>query len=217
MRHLASRCGSILLTTVLVGLLVAPGCDSVEPPPDQKQQAASPVSPTPDESGQAVPEGNSSPEPPPVEIGPPPTELPPPTGSWPTGSQTPQPQPQASPAPVAPAVPSPAAPAGNVQLSAGVALPQTGPTGILMSFGIDYEFAQGGPDPNVQYGWIIQRRQGQPAAVPVKLKNKGTLQTMAPGWEPREGPFQCYLIELRSDGTRRQISQPADLSTVGEG
>jgi hypothetical protein len=117
--------------------------------------------------------------------------------------------PVANPAP--PTQPAAAPPVANqpqtpaVELSTGVALPQTGPTGILMAFSVDYVFTPG-PNPSVQYGWVIQRRRGQPIVQPVTLKQKGTLELLAPGWRPEEGPFQCFLVEVRKDGARRQIS-----------
>ena len=98
-----------------------------------------------------------------------------------------------------------------VRLSAGVALPQTGPTGRLMSFSIDYQFTRGGPTPEVRYVWVIERTKGKPAAQLVRLNDKGTLRTFIPGWRPEEGPFQTYVEELSKDGSRRKISRAVSL------
>jgi hypothetical protein len=46
----------------------------------------------------------------------------------------------------------PAANQPAIQLSAGVALPQTGPDGTLMSFSVDYAFLQGEPVPKTMFG-----------------------------------------------------------------
>ena len=98
-----------------------------------------------------------------------------------------------------------------IRLSAGVALPQTGPTGRLMSFSIDYQFTHGGPTPEVRYVWVIERTKGKPAAQLVRLKDKGTLRAFIPGWRPEEGPFQTYVEELAKDGSRRRISRAVSL------
>ena len=49
----------------------------------------------------------------------------------------------------------------SIQLSAGVALPQTGPDGTLMSFSVDYEFAQGEPSTDGDF-WVIERARQAP-------------------------------------------------------
>ena len=82
-----------------------------------------------------------------------------------------------------------------IKLYAGTSLPQTGPDGTLMSFSIDYQFTQGGPDPTAKYVWVIERSQGDPYQRPVQLNGKGTLQILLPGWRPGEGPFQSHIAE----------------------
>lgn len=93
-----------------------------------------------------------------------------------------------------------------IKLSAGVALPQTGPTGTLMSFSVDYQFTQGGPDPTAKYVWVIKRSQGDPYQRPVQLNSKGTLQTLIPGWRPEEGPFQSHIAEVSDEEALVKVS-----------
>ena len=117
----------------------------------------------------------------------------------------------ASNSPAAPASPGVAAKiwapgAEQVKLSAGVALPQTGPEGILMSFSVDYEL-QVAPS-KAPYVWVIERGQGVSAKIPVKLaKKQGNLVTLIQGWRPTEGPFQAHL----EDKTGKQVSASVEL------
>ena len=83
-----------------------------------------------------------------------------------------------------------------IRLSAGVALPQTGPEGTLMSFSVDYEFIQGEPISS-GYVWVIERAHGGPARQPVQLARQGSLPTLIHGWRPEDGPFHAH-IEDRS-------------------
>jgi hypothetical protein len=106
--------------------------------------------------------------------------------------------------------PSAAAPGEDplslVRLSAGVALAQTGPTGVLMSFSVDYAFTRAGPDPASRYAWVIRRTNGSPIMQPVELRAEGTLRAFVPGWRPEEGPFESFLLEIRGDGSQRPVS-----------
>lgn len=114
-----------------------------------------------------------------------------------------------SPSAAAPS-PSPAAtqtPPLQVDLSAGVALPQTGPTGILMSFSVDYRIVEGQPTPSLGYVWVIQRQEGPPAKEPVRLTDHGTLTALIPGWRPADGPFSGHL----EDRNGSKLSRPIDL------
>ena len=83
-----------------------------------------------------------------------------------------------------------------IKLSAGVALPQTGPEGTLMSFSVDYEFTQGEPSSS-GYVWVIERAHGGPARQPVQLARQGNLPILINGWRPEDGSFQTH-IEDRS-------------------
>jgi len=117
--------------------------------------------------------------------------------------------------PVAPATPEPPPPAAaslaSIQLSAGVALPQTGPDGTLMSFSVDYEFVQG--DPSAEgYAWVIERAHGGPARQQVRLSGKGTLQVLIPGWRPENGPFQMHIEDRKGN----RLSESIELHVTGE-
>lgn len=95
----------------------------------------------------------------------------------------------------------------KIKLSAGVALPQTGPEGHLMSFSVDYEFMQETPVAK-QYFWVIERTQGDSAKVPAPLtKKQGNLMTLIPKWRPTEGPFQTHL----EDENGNPISETVEL------
>jgi hypothetical protein len=91
--------------------------------------------------------------------------------------------------------PAPAA-GSSIRLSAGVALPQTGPDGTLMSFSVDYEFAEGQPDSG-GYTWVIERAHGASAKQKAQLSNHGNLMTLIPGWKPEDGPFQSHIEDLK--------------------
>ena len=93
-----------------------------------------------------------------------------------------------------------------IRLSAGVALPQTGPTGILMSFSVDYKFTAGEPNPTSPYVWVIQRAKGGPARVGVRLGQKGTLPVLIGGWRPEQGPFQSHIEDASGNRLSRSIS-----------
>jgi hypothetical protein len=96
--------------------------------------------------------------------------------------------------------------AEQVKLSAGVALPQTGPEGILMSFSVDYELLVA--PSKAPYVWVIERGQGVSAKIPVKLaKKQGNLVTLIQGWRPTDGPFQSHL----EDKTGKQVSASVEL------
>jgi hypothetical protein len=98
--------------------------------------------------------------------------------------------------------------AAAISLSAGVALPQTGPEGTMMGFSVDYQFNQGRPQPSEQFFWVIERSQGTPAKIPQKLQPKGTLQGfITTGWRPEQGPFRTHI----QNSSGRQVSETADL------
>ncbi len=84
-----------------------------------------------------------------------------------------------------------------VQLSAGVALPQTLPTGTAMGFSVDYRWVEGQPDPRIRYFWVIEPAGAPPIRQPVQLEQQGTLQGFALELRPEHGPFQTYLADPR--------------------
>ena len=107
--------------------------------------------------------------------------------------------------PIQPATPV-SSPSPPIQLSAGVALPQTLPDGTAMGFSVDYQFVQGQPDPNAAYVWVIERSQGTPSRQSVKLSPRGTLQGFVAEFRPEEGPFQTHLEDGR--GNRLSPTMP---------
>lgn len=139
----------------------------------------------------------------------------PPAKEKPVSAETPRPfLPPAAPAPRPavtesrrPSVRPPLAgssPAANfpIQLSAGVALPQTLPTGTAMGFSVDYRWAQGQPDPNAPYYWVIEAAGAPPLRQAVRLDRQGTLQGFALELRPEHGPFQTYI----TDASGRRLS-----------
>ena len=180
---------------LVVPALCLTGCGSYEPttPPP-----AAPAAIEPDTAGNTptAPESDPADAPGDADANPPPSASAPPTAS-PTGAAT-----------------SPAATEYPVDLSTGVALAQTGPDGVLMSFSVDYEFA-GQPDASCQYVWVIKRNRGEPASIAVNLKDEGTLETLVPKWRPEEGPFEAQIVE-RCSGRDRQVSKSIALERTGE-
>jgi hypothetical protein len=135
----------------------------------------------------------AAPPPPPVE-----PSVVPPTA---TVSQPP-PLPAAKPQ-AAPSAPSSSLP--SIQLSTGVALAQTLPTGTAMGFSVDYEFTQGGPNPASQYVWVIEPGKGPPVKFPVRLSRQSTLQVFVPKWRPPDGPFRSHIEDTSGNRLSRSI------------
>lgn len=91
-----------------------------------------------------------------------------------------------------------------VELSVGVALPQSMPEGTMMGFSVDYRFAEGAkPDPAAKYVWVLQRGRGEPMRVPARLEPQGTLQAFV-RWRPEDGPFRSHL----EDEKGARVSEP---------
>lgn len=127
-------------------------------------------------------------------------------GSQPAAADPPAnpPEPPSLPASPPPARPpqSPAAPA--IDLSAGVALPQSLPTGTAMGMSVDYVFTAGEPLPSQRYVWVIEPAMGDPLRQPVQLSSRGTLQAFFPRLHPRNGPFRTHIES--PDGSRVSAS-----------
>ncbi|MBN1591033.1 MAG: hypothetical protein JW888_16085 [Pirellulales bacterium] len=120
----------------------------------------------------------------------PPTDTPP-EPSWPAVSPPPASVPQPSAAP-------------SIRLSAGVALPQSLPTGTAMGMSVDYVFTAGQPESSRQYVWVIEPATGDPVKQPVQLSPSGTLQAFFPQLRPDHGPFLTHVES--SDGSRLSTS-----------
>jgi hypothetical protein len=116
-----------------------------------------------------------------------------PASAEPVAAETPQPAGGlGTPAVTAPQ-PSPSA-GPAIKLSAGVALPQSLPTGTAMGFSVDYRFTQGGPGTVSRCVWVIEAsRADQPVRQDVQLQTEGTLQMFVPQWRPEHGPFRCHI------------------------
>lgn len=82
-----------------------------------------------------------------------------------------------------------------IQLSAGVALPQTLPTGTAMGFSVDYRWVEGAPNPAETYFWVIEPAGGPPIRQPVRLQREGTLTAFAFEFRPEHGPFHTYIVD----------------------
>ena len=93
----------------------------------------------------------------------------------------------------------------TVNLSAGVALPQSLPGGTAMTFSVDYRITKGTIKKANKYGWVFKPSKGKPFVKPVKLSNKGTLQAIVPQLKPDQRPFKCYLIEVTPKGKTRKL------------
>jgi hypothetical protein len=94
----------------------------------------------------------------------------------------------------------------SIRLSSGVALAQTGPTGTMMGFHVDYRFVQGRPDPSGQYVLVIERARGEPMRQPVRLQAQGSLEGFVLQWRPEHGPFQARIEDAQ--GTRLSKDLP---------
>ena len=109
-----------------------------------------------------------------------------------------EPRPPTTPPPAAYAQPS-------IQLSAGVALPQSLPTGTTMGFSVDYQFTAGEPGSS-PYVWVIKPSKGQTIKQPVQLRARGTLQGFCPPLRPENGPFSTHIENAQ--GNRLSKSLP---------
>jgi hypothetical protein len=99
-----------------------------------------------------------------------------------------------------------------VQLSAGVALPQSLPTGTAMAMSVDYVVQGTLPTDAKQVVWVIESAQGS-VDVPVTLAAQGNLMTFVTVMKPEQGPFHSYLAVVFSDGRKEAISAKADMRT----
>ncbi|MFH1265623.1 MAG: hypothetical protein ABIK89_07830 [Planctomycetota bacterium] len=164
--------------------------------------------------------GSGGNAPPPSEqAAPPTTDSPPAAPSAPESTPASSPGdevsggPPASPPPPAPVPPAAAGPPATVpmgtsrqpsiKLSAGVALPQSLPTGTAMGFSADYRFTGGRPSPSSRYFWVIEPAKGEPVRMEVKLNDEGTLPpTFVPSFRPENGPFRTHV----EDGYGNRLS-----------
>jgi hypothetical protein len=95
-----------------------------------------------------------------------------------------------------------------IQLSAGVQLPQSLPQGTVITFSAEYQFVNRGPNPNVQYVWVIEgggkkERVGIPG-----LAMRGQLPALfSRVFKPGDEPYSSYIEEWpRSNNRNRQAT-----------
>jgi hypothetical protein len=94
-----------------------------------------------------------------------------------------------------------------IRLSRGIALPQTGPTGTMMGFHVEYRFERAVPGSSEPYVLVIQRASGDPYRQPVRLASEGSLDGFVPQWRPEQGPFQAHI----EDQSGRRLSRSLPL------
>jgi len=153
----------------------------------------------------------------------------PPTAATPqpaAASPSPVPTQAAAPAPVSTSQSGPAAPpivnppatarssassGSEVQLSLGIALPQTLPEGTALGVSVEYEFVRGGPQSGSRYLLIVQPSNGRPFELEVPLTTSGTIQTFTYDLRPDQGPFTASLREVTSAGETRELSESIEL------
>ncbi len=105
--------------------------------------------------------------------------------------------PRPRPAPSTPSQPVPSQrPA--IKLSAGVAVPQSLPTGTAMGVSVDYRFIAGQPGSS-PYLWVIQPGKGQTAKKPVQLQPQGNLQMFVLQFRPENGPFHTHIEDAQGN------------------
>ncbi len=100
----------------------------------------------------------------------------------------------------------------RVKLSAGVALPQSLPTGTAMGFSVDYAFETGTPPRNVRFLWVIQPSKGKAIEKAIRPRSKGTQRTFAKDSKPEQGPFECYFAAV-VNGKKVPISAKVQLQS----
>ncbi|MEX0700970.1 MAG: hypothetical protein WD069_02635 [Planctomycetales bacterium] len=110
----------------------------------------------------------------------------------------------------APPETSPPAPPFPIELSLGVALPQTLPEGTAVGCSLEYRFVQGGPDPSWRYAVLAQAANGAQSIHEVPLRQRDTLNWFV-AWRPGDGPFHARIVGRGPDGTQRQLSDVIEL------
>jgi hypothetical protein len=114
---------------------------------------------------------------------------------------------------VVPAQPAPAV-AGTgfpIRLSAGTALPQTGPEGTLMSFSVEFQSAGYQPQQGTRCVLVVARADRWRAEQPAEMSASGTWALFVQGWPAETGPFQAWVEEISDAGSRRALSTAVPL------
>jgi hypothetical protein len=99
-----------------------------------------------------------------------------------------------------------------IRLSAGIAVPQSLPTGTVMAMSVDYAIA--GPlNQSSRFVWVAASQEGGNVEVAVQLQQSGTLQAFFRQLRPEHRPFNCYIEEVAPGGRRTRISNVATMQT----
>ncbi len=105
-------------------------------------------------------------------------------------------------------VASPAASASvpQIRLSTGVALAQTLPDGTGMLCSMDYQWISGGPQPGVEYDWVVEMGNRERMSGSAKVsKRSGTIEFALPRVRPERGPFTgAVFIKSATPGVAPQ-------------
>jgi hypothetical protein len=99
-----------------------------------------------------------------------------------------------------------------IRLSAGIAVPQSLPTGTAMGMSVDYQIA--GPlNLSSQYMWVVSSQAGENVEVAAPLQTMGTLQAFFSQLRPEHRPFHCHIDEISPGGRRTRVSNVATMQT----
>jgi hypothetical protein len=93
-----------------------------------------------------------------------------------------------------------------IRLSAGTALPQTGPEGTIVGFSVDYRVTQGRPEPTSKFVLVVSGSGGKSVEQPLALKPEGTVEFFTPQFRPEDAPFNARIVEITAAGARRDLS-----------
>jgi len=100
----------------------------------------------------------------------------------------------------------------SLKLSAGVALPQSLPTGTAVGFSVDYTLDGGQVTRDMKCVWVIEPANGSPIERPVAItRASGELRFFAKDVKPEQGPFSCHVAIVRPDGKKEPISAKVDM------
>ena len=105
----------------------------------------------------------------------------------------------------------PAAATFPLRLSAGTALAQTGPEGVVMGFSVDYQATGYQPSSGVRYVLVIEAGGGKRIEQAVEVTQSGTWTLLVPGLPPEAGPFQAHVEAISAEGSRQTLSAAVPL------
>ena len=92
-----------------------------------------------------------------------------------------------------------------VDLTLPVSLPQTGPAGTIMSFGVEYRLLPEAPRDQT-YAWMIQSRTGKVFRLDgLQLDRQGNLMTIVAEWRPEDGPFFTWIEDAVGHPVSRKV------------